>query len=163
MTMKKRMIGTVLLSLLALGVAGTVQAEETNVEYEVKNSYTLKIPASIDLQQEQEIELGTSEHNIEPSKKLSLTLSMTNPSIDGVGNITLTRQKDPGSPHTLTTMLRKDGESTLLKKGDLLLKATGTNETGNLATFIFMDLVGEKKAGQYKTTINFVAEIATGI
>ncbi|MGL9728546.1 hypothetical protein [Enterococcus sp. DIV0756] len=160
--MKKRMIGTVLLSLLALGVAGTVQAEETNVEYEVKNSYTLKIPASIDLQQTQEIELGTSEHNIEPSKKLSLTLSMTNPSIDDSGTITLTRQKDPGSPHTLTTQLMKDG-GTPLKKGDLLLKATGTNETGSLATFKFEDLVGEKKAGQYKTTITFVAEIATGI
>lgn len=161
--MKKRMIGTVLLSLLALGVARTVQAEETNVEYEVKNSYTLKIPASIDLQQTQEIELGTSEHNIEPSKKLSLTLSMTNPSIDGVGNITLTRQKDPGSPHTLTTQLVEEVGDQPLKKGDLLLKAIGTSETGSLKTFRFTDLVGEKKAGQYKTTITFVAEIATGI
>lgn len=161
--MKKRMIGTVLLSLLALGVAGTVQAEETKVEYQVENSYTLKIPASINLQQEQEIELGTSAHNIEPSKQLSLTLSTTNPSIDEAGAITLTRQKDPGSPHTLTTQLVKEVGDQPLKKGDLLFKATGTNETGSLATFKFTDLVGEKKAGQYKATINFVAEIATGI
>lgn len=162
--MKKIMIGTTMWSLLILGFAGTVQAEDktTDVEYNVDSTYTLVIPASIDLEKSTEIRIGTSTHNIEPAKQLSITLSNTNDSIADDGTISLKRQKD-FLVNTLLTKLTKGSGATVLKKGDLLIKVTDKSDSGSLGTFKFADLSGEKKAGKYKTTINFVAEVGTGM
>lgn len=161
--MKKMMIGTMMFGLLAVGFAGTVQAEEeTVVNYNVEDSYILVIPESIDLNSTDEIQIGTSKHNIEPTKHLSITLSKTNDSIAADGTISLIRQKDL-STHTLATKLTKENDATVLKKGDLLVKVTDKSDSGSLQTFKFAKFEGDKKAGQYKTTINFVAEVGTGI
>lgn len=162
--MKKMMIGTMMSGLLAVGFAGTAQAEErtTDVEYNVDNTYTLVIPSSIDLETNSDIQIGTSAHNIEPMKQLRITLSNTNASIASDGTISLERQKDL-SQNTLSTKLTKENDTIALKKGDLLIKVTDESDSGSLATFRFADLTGDKKAGQYKTTINFVAEVGTGI
>lgn len=161
--MKKMMIGTMMLSLLALGFAGTAQAEEkTEVNYNVDNRYTLMIPESIDLNSTDEIKIGTSKHNIEPTKHLSITLSKTNDSIADNGTISLERQND-SQTHTLSTKLTKENDPTVLKKGDLLVSVTDKSDSGSLETFKFADLTGDEKAGQYKTTINFVADVVTGM
>lgn len=161
--MKKMMIGTMMFGLLAIGFAGTAQADETTeVEYNVESTYKLSIPASIDLETNSEIQIGTNAHNIEPTKHLSITLSKTNDSIADNGTISLERQND-SQTHTLSTKLTKENDPTVLKKGDLLVSVTDKSDSGSLETFKFADLTGDEKAGQYKTTINFVADVVTGM
>lgn len=161
--MKKKIFGIMMWSLLILGFAGTVQAEEqdTEVEYKVNNSYTLVIPAAVDLEKNNEITIGTSEHNIEPTYQLSITLSSENNSISADGTISLERQR--ATSNTLSTKLTKKNDSSVLKKGDLLVKATDKSDNGTLETFIFSELTGEKKAGTYKTTITFLADVQQAI
>lgn len=161
--MKKMMIGTMMLSLLALGFAGTAQAEETEVTYNEPNNYVLVIPTSINIKEEKEIEIGTAWHNIAPGEQLTISLSDTNEAIDNEGTISLKRERDIPASHTLSTKLTKDSGSTILKKGDLLVKATGKVDDRNVTKFKFADLEGEKKAGQYKATINFVADVGQGM
>ncbi|MGL9730948.1 hypothetical protein [Enterococcus sp. DIV0756] len=157
--MKNILIGTMLVSLLALGFVEMVHGEETEVNYKVENSYTLVIPQKIDLQNTTELKLGTSGHNIEPVKQLSITLSSENESISEDGTISLKRQKDLSTNHTLSTKLTKQNDSKVLKKGDLLVKATNKSESGVLEAFMFSEITGDKKAGSYKTTITFVADV----
>jgi len=157
--MKNMLIGTMLVSLLALGFVEMVHGEETEVNYKVENSFTLVIPQYIDLGKTTELKIGTSGHNIEPAKQLSITLSSENESISEDGTISLKRQKDLSTNHTLSTKLTKQNDSKALKKGDLLVKATSKSESGVLETFTFSEITGDKKAGSYKTTITFAADV----
>ena len=157
--MKKMLFGIMMVGLLALGFEEMAHGVETEVNYNVENSYTLVIPQKIDLENTTEFKIGTSAHNIEPTKQLSITLSSENESISEDGTISLKRQKDLSANHTLSTTLTRKNDPIVLKKSDLLVKATNKSESGVLETFTFSEITGDKKAGSYKTTITFAADV----
>lgn len=158
--MKKKIFGTMIWSLLILGFAGTVQAEETEVNYSVENSYTLVIPAQIDLNSAvNSIEIGAANYNIEPTSRLKIFLSEENESIIGSSAIKLTREKDVSGHSLFTGLVVEDDPSVLFEKGDLLFEAAGQSDVENLKEITFAPLSGVQKAGDYKTRITFTAGV----
>lgn len=158
----KKFIGTLMLGVLAVSFAGTVQADEkqTYVTYEVENSYTLKIPAKIDLQNLDSPIIGTDAHNIKPMQVLKIQLSSANSAIDDQGTITLTRQNEKGTAKKLTTqMFASDNLQNPLKKGVSFFEAKGTNGTGATTELTFTEIEGKKPAGTYNATITFTASV----
>lgn len=157
--MKRKWLVSAMLGLLVVSELGaTIYAEEkeTEVTYDVQSSYTLSIPAKVDLSTSLFSRIGTTYHNIEPNKKLDISLSANNSSIDNEGKIFLTRKNDSTS-HTLTTTVSTNGDP--LGINSTVLSIIGTQDTGETTSLTFSPLAGTKKAGNYAATIHFAAEI----
>ncbi|WP_137663102.1 hypothetical protein [Enterococcus hulanensis] len=158
----KKLIGTLILGALAVSFAGTVQADDqqTDVTYEVENSYTLKIPAKIDLQNLDSPIIGTAAHNIKPKQVLKIQLGSANSAIDDHGTITLTRQNEKTTAQKLTTqMFVSEDQQNPLKKGIPFFEAKGANGTGATTELTFAEIEGEKPAGTYNAAITFTASV----
>lgn len=152
----KKIIGATLLAIIAVGFGASVQAEETTVTYDVASTYTLSIPAKTLTDDDQEWRVGTSKHDIAPSKVLELSLSADNLAIDDAGTVTLSQNS--GS-NILTTTVLDMSTGNLIVKGYVILSATGSSDTGEKKTIAFNEIRGKKKAGTYTAQLNFTAEI----
>lgn len=144
-----------LVSLAALGICSTAQAEtkKTEVTYQVDSYYTLSIPATGEVSyMAKNFLIGTSSHNIAPDKQLVIGLSNNNDAIDQEGNISLQRK---GDMEIVTTTLKKGGN--ILKKGDAVAAITGTNDKGTNQILVFSKMSGFEKAGTYTATLTFEA------
>ena len=158
----KKFIGTLMLGVLAVSFAGTVQADEkqTYVTYNVENSYTLQIPSTIDLKSTAPTTIGTTAHNIKPMQVLKIQLSSANSAIDDQGTITLTRQNEKGTAKKLTTQMFASGDlQNPLKKDAPFFEAKGTNSEGSTTGLTFTEIEGEKPAGTYNATLTFTASV----
>lgn len=107
--MKKKVVSSTIALLLAGAMALPVHAEEktTQVSYTAENTYTINIPATLELEPgvEKTLNIGMDSINVEPTKKVDVKVKsgITN------GNVTLDRANSSDIT-TSTVSLTSNGQ-----------------------------------------------------
>ncbi|MDT2659274.1 hypothetical protein P7E02_05305 [Enterococcus hulanensis] len=165
--MKKFKIMVLLLTgIIVTQMGTTVFAEEadtpttgqnTEVVYNRESTYTLRIPKKIDLSGADlfgKLSSVSTTHDLAPDLKGHV--SVKGDDFNGE-KIALTRQNDPNN-YQLTTGLKKNVGSKNYAAGDCVHEFEGT-EVIKISSLYFEGAKGTKKAGNYKTTLVFTAEL----
>lgn len=132
-----------------LVMASNEPSQSTNVELDVPIEYTWIAPASLDLIEGTPVSgtIEVSKNVIPEGAKLVISLDVDN-------NFTVT--SDEGA--TRTYNITKGG--TIVNAGDTIMEvAAGTNNASQALNFA-VESVSGKKAGTFKGTANFVANVA---
>lgn len=147
-----------------LATAGTAQAagtlsQDMRVEYSVKSSYMLGIPANVILSESdtRTTEIGVRKANIEPGKAVKIAVS----GLGANSRVTVANEKD-ASIKAISTVTDKSGNK--LANGSDVASFEGLIENGAYENITFSkiaDANGAKSvhAGKYSGTMTFTASI----
>ena len=164
--MKKKWIAGMMTAVLAVGMVMPVSAAENQtddqmtVEYEQVSTYTLHIPASVDLTAEGGNEkVGVSQVNTKPGEKLQVKIKS---GINGSSQVELGRENDS---NTKVVSLVTDSKGNSMNNGSIVAEfqgmsttaiTTGTAGDGTLNFGAIKDSTGGTvKAGTYTGVIVF--------
>lgn len=170
MNKKKMMIGTASMMIVAMMFmpiyAESESTGEMNLTYTEGNQWTVTIPSNVDLSTNKEInqQITATEINIEPNKKLEVSVST------GVSNgqAVLTRKNGiTGSDDVTTTVSLSTGGAGIADK-EVVAEFSGTKKNTSISadkngTLYFSKLSakdgGTVKAGEYTGKITFLLEV----
>lgn len=149
----KKIIGLLGTIILAAAMILPVHADENlQVTYQVANTYTVTIPATVTLGDSAQNVNISAKHDIEPGKTLNVKVK------SGINNsaIVLTRSGDSGTKANASVTAKK-GSTTIsnVSEGTVLASFSGFSETSVTGGTLTISKPASAKAGTYSGTVVF--------
>jgi len=147
----KKIIALALAVMLVAALAAPALAEETQVIYTKSSTYTVSIPAAVDLSDgAASASITATAMNLAPKKQLAVTV------VSGIseGKVTLTDADDSTVTAESTVSLTEGGEGIADNAVVAVFRGTDTAVFEN-GTLFFSALPEEQQAGTYSGTITF--------
>lgn len=162
--MKKKMFAGMMVAVMVAGMALPVSAEDTTpmtgnvpVSYEESSTFTLSIPSTVSLSENNGTSgtVGLTDINVSTTEKVQI--KVTGGIADGA--VTLTDRADEDNTCVSTVSLSEGGEGIANDAVIAEFEGSGSNPTPTSGGTLYFTALGDVPAGTYNGTITFQASI----